>query len=233
MKIAVVDNEKLWRQNIDTFVRKWYEDKELSLDIFESGDEFLKMKTKYDIVVLDVEMPEKDGFETAQEYRKLFPEAIIILLTIHLEMSRKGYVVNAFRYVDKTNMQYELEEAFISAGKLLERNAVITLQVTNMGKIPIPLKDILYIETDLRKLLVHTKETVFICSDSIGNLEKQLPEDLFYRCHKSYIVNLDAIKKVDNAVAYLSDGSKLMVGIKKYPILKKKYMERKYQCINL
>ena len=115
MKIAVVDNEKLWRQNIDTFVRKWYEDKELSLDIFESGDEFLKMKTKYDIVVLDVEMPEKDGFETAQEYRKLFPEAIIILLTIHLEMSRKGYVVNAFRYVDKTNMQYELEEAVISA----------------------------------------------------------------------------------------------------------------------
>ena len=64
-------------------------------------------------------MPDKDGFQTLQEYKIINESCISIILTTHSELSNKGYRVDAFRYVDKTNMIEELKEAFESAEKLI------------------------------------------------------------------------------------------------------------------
>lgn len=232
MKIAIVDDEKTWRQNAGRVVREYFDKEEASLSLFCSGDAFLEQNTEYEIVVLDIEMPGKDGFETAVEYKVCYPDTVIIMLTTHLELSRKGYMVDAFRYVDKTKMQEELYEAFDSAKKLLGRNRAVPINVVNIGEIPVVLKDIVYIETDRRKVLVHTFDNEYECSDSIGSLEEMLSEEGFFRCHKSYLVNLDAIKKFDHTFVYMANGRKAMVGVKKYPALKKQYIQRKYEYAN-
>ncbi len=232
MKIAIVDDEKIWRQNAVKVVRQYFDKEEASITLFYSGDLFLEHDTEYEIVVLDIEMSGKDGFETALEYKVSYPDAVIIMLTTHLELSRRGYMVDAFRYVDKTKMQDELQEAFESAKKLLGRNKIVSINVVNVGKIPVALKDIVYIETDRRKVLVYTYDNQYECSDSIGSLEKMLSEEGFFRCHKSYLVNLDAIKKFDHTFVYMANGRKAMVGIKKYPTLKKLYIQRKYEYAN-
>lgn len=232
MKIAVVDDEEIWRRKA-TKVIKEYLQEEATIRTYSSGDALLEENEEYKIVVLDVEMQGKDGFDTALEYKVSYPDAIIIMLTTHLELMNKGYVVDAFRYVDKLNMNEEMREAIISTRKLLERDEVVQINVVNLGSIPVVLKDIIYLETEKRKVLVHTYDTVYECSDSIGSLEQKLPEQIFFRCHKSYIVNLDAIKKIDNVYVHMADGNKAMVGVKKYATLKKKYIERKYEYANL
>lgn len=232
MRIAIVDDEEIWRKKAANVIKKYLQE-EAAICNYSSGDALLETNEEYKIVILDIEMQGKDGFDTALEYKVSYPDAIIIMLTTHLELMKKGYVVDAFRYVDKINMDEEMKEAMTSARKLLERDNVIQINVVNTGSIPVVLKDIIYIETEKRKVLVHTYDTIYECSDSIGSLEQKLPERFFFRCHKSYIVNMDAIKKLENVFVHMADGNKAMVGVKKYATLKKKYIQRKYEYANL
>ena len=74
----------------------------------------------------------------------------------------------------------------------------IELNVVNFGKIKILIKDILYIETYKRNVIVHTKKDDYECRDNIGKLEERLMPEGFYRTHKCYIVNHDEIKSVSS-----------------------------------
>ena len=96
MKIAIVDDDKQWRQNALRVTKQYFEEEDIVVKSFASGDAFLAKNEQYEILILDVEMPGIDGFQTACEYKVSFPDVIIIVLTTHLELSRKGYEVDAF-----------------------------------------------------------------------------------------------------------------------------------------
>lgn len=132
MKIAIVDDDKEWRQNALRVTKQYFEEGDIVVKCFSSGEALLEKNEKYEIVILDIEMPGRDGFQTACEYKVSYPDVIIIMLTTHLELSRKGYEVDAFRYVDKLHIKEELEAAFFSAKKLLERNKIVEISVVNL-----------------------------------------------------------------------------------------------------
>lgn len=120
MKIAIVDDEAKWRKLALDVVKGYIEDTD-KIDIFQSGVEFIKGNKEYNVVLMDVDMPEMDGFETIMKYKAEYSESIIIILTTHLDCARKGYLVDAFRYVDKTKMQEELQEAFEKVREIIEK----------------------------------------------------------------------------------------------------------------
>ena len=216
MRVAIVDDEEC-----------------LEIDKYASGEIFLKKAEQYDIVFLDVEMKQLDGFETASGYREIFPKAMIIILTTHTELSRKGYMVNAFRYVDKTNIEEELTEALMSAKLCLNRNQSIEIEASNLGKVSVMLSDIMYIETLNHSLCVHTNENEYTSyTMRMGDFEEQLKEFGFFRCHKSYIVNLDKIKTFTKSEIQLRDGSMILVSVRKYQELKKQYLDYKFKYAN-
>lgn len=62
------------------------------------------------------------------------------------------------------------------------------------GEINIKIRDILYIETEWRNIVVHTSDNRIKCSGTLSEYEKQLKSVGFCRCHNSYLVNLDKIK---------------------------------------
>ena len=73
MKIAVVDDEEIWRRKA-TKVIKEYLQEEATIRTYSSGDALLEENEEYKIVVLDVEMQGKDGFDTALEYKVSYPD---------------------------------------------------------------------------------------------------------------------------------------------------------------
>ena len=121
MKIAIVDDEAKWRKLVLDVVKGYTEEAD-KIDIFESGVEFIKKNREYNVVLMDVDMPEMDGFETIINYKTEYSESIIIILTTHLDCARKGYLVDAFRYVDKIRMQEELKEAFEKVRQINRKN---------------------------------------------------------------------------------------------------------------
>ncbi len=92
MKIAAVDDEAEWRAKICEELNHIDVEKEI-ISQYNSGEEFLKSNLQFDVVLMDIEMKEKDGFETIMEYKKDYPEIIPIILTTHTELSRKGYII--------------------------------------------------------------------------------------------------------------------------------------------
>ena len=223
MKIAIVDDEQKWRDLVTEVVRKYtYESDEI--EEFDSGVMFLKKNRKYDIVLMDIEMPEMDGFDTAMHYKIQFPESKIVILTIHLECARKGYLVDAFRYVDKTKMDEELGEAFEKIREIKsEKSYYITGKDGNVTK-NILLKDILYIEAKGRGTDINTKDSCYKCDKKICQLEMGLEEFGFYKSHKSFLVNLDAVDYLNKEYVYFYGGKKACISIRRYMETKKKYI---------
>lgn len=226
MKIAVVDDEQKWRSLALNVVRS-YTDEADEIEVFCSGVEFLKRNTEYHIVLMDIDMPEMDGFETIINYKAEHSESIIIILTTHLDCARKGYLVDAFRYVDKTKMQKELEEAFQKVREINRKNNFSLIGTNGNATKNILVKDILYIETNKRGSIINTIDRCYECSEKINDLEIKLEEYGFFKCHKSFLINLNCVEHLDKEFVYFSENKKAYISVRKYTETKKRYIAAK------
>lgn len=224
MRIAIVDDQKNWRECVEELIKKHYGENIPQIDQFDCGESFYNQE-EYDVVFMDIEMKEMDGFEAAKRYKQNNKDALILFLTTHVELSRRGYLINAFRYIDKACIVEEMEEALSSIDELPKKDHVIVLHVVNMAEIHIRTKDILFIETDKRNIIVHTVERDFKSNRGIEELETELKDYGFFRCHKSYLVNLERVRKIDKVFAYFTNGMKAMISTRKYPEMKERFFE--------
>lgn len=231
MKISIVDDDPKWVERIQNEIIRYDKNKEMTIDTFLSGEEYLKKQEQYDISFIDIEMSGIDGFETISEARKYNPNGLYVIFTTHVEMSRKGYMVNAFRYLDKMKLE-EMQETIESAQVVLGRNEKIEVNVINDGVRKITLKNIIYIETEKHYIVLHTKHGIIKCSDTMHDIAKMLPSNWFNRCHHAYIVNLDEIVQIENRVVYLSNGDDIDVSDRKMGQFRKAYLNREYECAN-
>lgn len=227
MNIAIIDDEKLWRNMAHKLVQNHYAGVDINIEEFESGDSFLERKGNFDFVLVDIEMPGKDGFETIKEYKGIKQEFITIIFTTHMEISNKGYFVDAFRYINKDNMEAELKEVLTSADVRLETNKTLSFNELGKGNINIRICDIFYIETEARKLIVHTFNGELKCSGKISQYEEELENVGFFRSHKCYLVNMDKVKRFSSSEAEFTDGTTAYVSSRRYAEMKRKYLERK------
>lgn len=232
MNIAIVDDEVHWRNIVKEEVEKIYNSKEICIDIFEDGKTYLKSKKQYAVSFIDIEMPYMDGFQVIERAKEVNSEGLYIILTTHTEMSRKGYLVNAFRYIDKAKMAEEIVEASNAADILLQRNEKLEINIVGEGKQVIRLKDIFYIEAEKHCTLFHTRYGNKKSNSTMSEIENNICKGWFYRCHKSFIVNLDEISKCDGKIVYMKNGDDLDISRRKMPEFNKIYLNRKYECAN-
>lgn len=109
-----------WILKILKIVYLFFQRKHVDFNISEfSNPEMLMYEVEdgkiADIFILDVEMPDMDGFELADKIRKYTETSVIIFLTSHDEMASMGYKSKALRYVIKLNLERDIEEALESA----------------------------------------------------------------------------------------------------------------------
>lgn len=231
MKIAIIDDEQHWielakKQSMEY----WKQDVEIFT--YLSGKTFLEVREEFDLILMDIEMPKMDGFDTIKEYRKWSNRGILLILTTHTEMSRKGYQVDAFRYIDKLQMREELKEAFASAQLRLQSEKRVSLSIKNVGEIEIPLKKIIYFEVELRALKLHTDTDVFVCVEQISKMEKRLKEDGFFMPHRSCLLNFQWVQSFTNDEIIMKNGDKLNLSRRKYKEWKTTYLEWKFNIAN-
>lgn len=223
MKIAIIDDENDWRIVAYKTVQKYTKVTD-QIEVFSSGNAFLHKNMAFDVVLMDIDMPGMDGFDTIIQYKKKYFSSIVLILTTHLDYARKGYLVDAFRYIDKAKMEEELEEAFDKIGEINKRNHFSLIGKNGQTLKSVLIKDIFFIETVGRCCSITTKDAKYDCYESITNLEEQLEEYGFFRCHKSYLVNLNAVKYLDNSFAYFPGDKKAYISVRKYAETKRRYI---------
>lgn len=213
--IAIVDDEKEWQKKaIDKITTYWKEDYEI--DTFSNGEDFLESQKEYHIVFMDVELGEDDGFEVYAAYNKEHKNTILIMFTTHTEFARKGYQYDAFRYIDKSQLE-EIEEVVEALKKKLVQQNSIDIETLDGNTGRVLLRDIIYIEAQGRSLHIATTKGVLLCKEKIAAMEERLKNYGFYLIHRSYLVNLEWIKAHDIKHIFLKNDEVIYVSRRRYP----------------
>ncbi len=157
---------------------------------------------------LDIDLgTDMTGLSLAQEIRKFDPRGFIIFITSHSEMSflTFQYKVEALDFIIKDHTSkiqsriieciMNVNERYTSLNNNVQKNFTIKI---NEKSIVVDYKDILFFETspNIHKVILHAINRQIEFNGKLKNIEEQL-DDHFYRCHRSYIVNLDNIKEID------------------------------------
>lgn len=218
MQIAVCDDEKKIRDMFEEKIQRICPKADLTL--YKSGKELLLSEESPDIVLLDIQMPGKNGMETARELRRNNKKAIIIFVTALEDYVFEAFDVGAFHYLVKPFDDRKFEKVFMDAVAQLEerkeleavniKRKVPSLMITTGGKhITVNSEDIIYAEVFDRKIVLHTIYEDIEYYGKMKELEKKVG-DGFYRSHRAYLVNFNFIKKYDATTIYLENGQALM-----------------------
>ncbi len=218
MQIAVCDDEKEIRDLFAEKIQKFYPQAEVVL--YASGEELLLSHLPPDILLLDIQMPGKNGMETARELRRRYKDTVLIFITGLEDFVFQAFDVGAFHYLVKPFEDEKLFQVLQSAAARLEEQRKWRigrreekrqeLVVAAEGKhFVVSLKELVYAEVFNRKIMLHTLDSDIEYYGRMKDLVKKTGTD-FYRPHRSYLVNFNYIKKYDASVIYLEKGQALM-----------------------
>ncbi len=185
----------------------------LSLDKFSTGKDFLNAHKAepYDVVFLDIDMPEINGFDIAEKIGT-DERALIVFVTTHDELVYSSLKFQPFRFLRKTHLEDEIGEAVKAINeKLLKRKAEQRIKFqTRENEIYVYANNIEYIEVydHWLRVTLNKGETIE-CYGSLSDLEKQLVPAGFVRTYKSYLVNFKYMHSIEKTQVTLDDGTKI------------------------
>ena len=172
----------------------------------------LTEQLKPNVVFLDVEMPQMSGVECARLIQDKNPKTIMVFVTAHEEYMADAFEVYAFDYLLKP---FRLERAMHTLDLIRQRlresagaqdapqkpvrfNAPARIMLRHREGVSfVDLNDILLVQREERATVVYVADGGrFVTGDTLGEMEERLPEGMFFRTHKSYIVNINHIESI-------------------------------------
>ncbi|MDY3200681.1 MAG: LytTR family DNA-binding domain-containing protein [Arcobacter sp.] len=194
----IVDDEKL---ALDRLKRLLNENGIEDITEFNNPVVALKeiTKTKFDVVFLDISMPNISGFELADSIINIEPKTFIVFQTAYEEFALKafqsggmGYLVKPIESNDIKNILEKIR--LFKSSNLDESKKILGKRGDKLYLIDI--NEIYYIKADLDEVIIRIKEADAYVRRKIGDLETLLNGKNFFRIHRSYIVNVDKIKSM-------------------------------------
>lgn len=231
--VSICDDSKYDIDKIKNALGMFSKRKHVELSISEfSNPEMLMYEIEdgkiADIFILDVEMPNMDGFELADKIREHTETSIIIFLTSHDEMASMGYKSKALRYVIKLNLERDIEEALDSAIAEISNvnDKTITLHHYN-DYWRIAYKDIICVTRISRQLVITTRLLGDITDNrGIKEFFDMLSDNRFLFVDRSRFVNIDYISQIKGYSLKLTDGQILPISRRSLQNVKQTLLEQ-------
>lgn len=193
LNVAVCDDEKVISNEIKNRLHNMYPD--YLIDIYDSGSDLLNNKKNYDLIFLDIEMPDINGMETAELLRKKGNGEYIIFLTSHTEFMPDAFKVKAFRFLNKPINDENFFEAVSCAEKEILNNEKITF-IEKGRTILVNYNDIVCVEAYGDGTFMHTKHEIIASNKSLKYWSNRLGNEHFYQVHKSYLIAFRYVKSI-------------------------------------
>lgn len=199
-QIAICDDEKKILDDISPKIRDAFAQIEVPADYFGTTDstkmmEYLQKKS-VDVIFLDIDMPVFSGMDLAAFLNETHPNSILVFVTSHDALVYQSFAYRPFGFIRKTHLDEELQELVERIGKELSRRKRDIVINKGQELIRIFIQDIFYIEAEGNYLNVYTKAEVIHIRETMTNMEKQLLEKGFVRCHKGYLINAEYVEKL-------------------------------------
>lgn len=241
LRAVIVDDEELARQLLAEYLRGGPHSKMGVEVVAECGNGFAAVKAisehKPDVVFLDIQMPKLDGFEVLE---LIDPGVAVIFVTAYDQYAMRAFDAHAVDYLLKPFAEDRLWKAVERARERLGRTGV-PAKTTSLDRSAlvrdarppgehlsrvvvrdgtkvqiIPTMKLDYIEAQDDYIALHSEKRQYLKQQTISSIEEQLDPNLFVRVHRSYIVNLERVARIepyakDSRVAVLTDGAQIPV----------------------
>ena len=224
MNVIICDDEYVYRQSILEKVEAWsvhnHHEDAIMVKAFASGEDLLEAWQNglpIDILFLDIEIPnELDGMNIAKEIYRHDENIPIVFVTNYSEYACEGYLVNALRYIIKPVQQPSINDCMNIAWNQWVLAQTESVRIDNGRQtIILPVRQIILIESYRHQIKITTSSTSSIeYRGSMSEIETKLPAGMFVQCHKSYIVNLMYVRKLQATCLTLANGEQIPLGRK-------------------
>ena len=197
IRIAIVEDEKKSVQLLQHYIDRYAKEKQekITIESFENGLDFITdYKACYDIVLMDIEMPQMNGLETARKLRELDSQVCLIFITNMSQYAINGYEVQALDFMVKPVEYFNLSLKLNKAVKLCRRNNSCYLYIpSDQGIIRLNASELIYAESVKHYLYLHTEKDTYKIRGKMDELLSKLPSGMFACCSQSYCVNLGCV----------------------------------------
>ncbi|WP_167956137.1 LytR/AlgR family response regulator transcription factor [Anaerosporobacter faecicola] len=209
MNIALCEDEQEQQNTLKKLISEWMIQTKVAVNVafFTSGEQFLASwdsGVNYDIVFLDIGLEGMDGMKAARKIRERDDMLTLVFLTSRIEYVLKGYEVNAWRYLLKPVHASEFFQCLNKAKEMSDRNQEVMIIHNDNRYYKIAYDSIQYLEAFGHYVEIHTTNGTYQMRAGISQMEAKLPKH-FFRCHRSYIVNVNEIKEIKDQQVKVGD----------------------------
>lgn len=201
MRIAICDDSQIDRNMIKDLLEIYMTGKSVSgsMTEYDNGVKLLydiEDGVYFDLVFLDIFMDAVHGMDIARNLRKCGYSGKIIFLTSTAEFAVDSYEVEASGYLLKP---HNYDKLCTLLDRIIDRTNIGQFQVSVRNTVySIPFSEIVYVESRNNVCILHRSDsTEYTIYKKLSEIEAQLSDSRFLRCHQSYIVNMSYIAKAD------------------------------------
>lgn len=226
LHIAICDDEKDFVDDLRELLNRYSREngRDFKITPYYDGMELIeKYDPTIDLIFLDIRMKMVNGLHAARHICQRDENVGIIFLTTLTQYGLEGYKYQASGYIIKPMKYVRLKaemDKFIARRQKADSPFLVI--ANDSGKYRVDLKSIRYVETYNRNLMFHTEQENIICYKSMREIEKELKDQDFVRCHTSFMVNLFYVKGIKKLDIELITGETIPISQPK----RKEFMEK-------
>ncbi len=201
IKIAIIEDEPSDRARLKELLSHVAETEEQQflIDEFETAMQFfVKYQPVYDLVLMDIELPEMDGMEAARRLRKLDKQVLLVFVTNMAQYAIKGYEVDALDFILKPVDKYSF---LLKMQRVLARipnreNDCIVVNTDALETVALAIPSIKYVEVNGHYVVYHTRDGNYTQYATLKSVEESLSDDNFVKCSRCFLVNLAYVDSI-------------------------------------
>ena len=202
--VAIVEDDDIAAGTLQEYLAGYQERNQENFKItrFHDAISFLENYSNiYDIIFMDIELPELNGMDAAVKLRQIDEQIVLIFVTNLAKFAQKGYEVQALDFIVKPvsypDFSLKFKKAIIKV--LANKNIELTIKLAN-GFFRIASNKLLYVEISGHRLFYHLLDETIESYGSLAQVEKQLKGCGFLRCNSCFLINPTHIVYVKNYI---------------------------------
>ena len=226
VKIAICDDVESEHERLRGLILKTELFDSVNFSFFKNGHDLINTYNsgeRYDLVFLDVEMPEVNGIEAGKHVSRVDTDAILIFVTNCPQYAIDAFDCSAFHYLLK-NCDYEKFYSVISKAcekyRILHKSFLIS---TKDGQFNLSASDIYYVECYQKYLNFYARDRKYVTKGTLSQAYDMLSPFGFYQVHQGYIVNFEKVVSITGNDIILQDGMRVAISFRKKKEVLKAY----------
>lgn len=234
LRMAVCDDLEEERVQLARMVRSYAQRRGLSMELrlFASGNELLDAARRPDfchVLFLDIFMPGLSGLDAARQLRAAGCMASTVFATTSQDYGVMSFDVQAADYLVKPFRQEDVDRTLDWCLEHMPESLRSLSVYAEREPQEFPLASVLYIEVLGHQSHIHTLRQTVVVRKSLDDVERAVDSPDFFRCHRSFLVNLNHVERIESSDFLMSDGARIPISSPNLPRARDTFLDWVYR----